>query len=142
MTTTRLENDYCMTDTNTDIDRYTDTHTYIHAYTHTHTTYTHNTRSGELHCCRSASCSKKRRSMLQLKCIVQQEAANSIAAEVRRAARSGDLRCSRSTSCRKNWRTTFMQTQGHGRQRKWRPPLRRLHLRLGLGFCIAQHKQG
>jgi hypothetical protein len=69
----RLENDYCTMCKDTNIDRY--------IYTHTH-----NTRSGELRCSRSASCSKKRR-------------------------------------------TTFMRTQGHGRQRKWRPPLRRLHLR-------------
>jgi hypothetical protein len=55
---------------------------------------------------------------LQQKCIVQQEAANYIAAEVHRAAGSGELRCSRSASCSKKWRTMFMRTQGYERQRK------------------------
>jgi hypothetical protein len=40
---------------------------------------------------------------------VQQEAANYIAAEVRRVARSGDLRCSRSTLCCKQWKCIVPQ---------------------------------
>jgi hypothetical protein len=61
---------------------------------------------------------------LQQKCVVQQEAANYIAAEVRRAV--------------KKRRTTFMRTEGHGRQRKWRPPLRRLHLRCKVAALEAR----
>jgi hypothetical protein len=60
------------------------THThYTHTqYTHTHT-YTYNTRSGELHCSRSVSYNKKRQTTLQQKCVVQQEAANYVHADLR-----------------------------------------------------------
>jgi hypothetical protein len=67
----------------------THTHTHTHTYTHTHTIhththiYTHNTRSGELRCSKSASYSKKRQTTLQQKCVVQQEAANYIHADLR-----------------------------------------------------------
>jgi hypothetical protein len=112
---TRTTRERLLHDLHTKIDRYRHTHTYIHTtHTDTHTTHTHTHTI--------------------------QEVANYVVAEVRRATRSGDLRCSRSASCHKQRRTTFMRTQGYGRQKKWRPPLRRLHLRLGLGFCIAQHK--
>jgi hypothetical protein len=57
--------DYYTTCTDIDIDRYT------------HTIHTQH---------------KKRRTTLQQKCVVQQEATNYVAAEVRRAARSGELR--------------------------------------------------
>jgi hypothetical protein len=73
--------DYYTTCTDIDIDRYTHTihtqHTHtIHTHTHTHIHTQH----------------KKRRTTLQQKCVVQQEATNYVAAEVRRAARSGELR--------------------------------------------------
>jgi hypothetical protein len=82
----RLLHDYYTTCTNTNIDRYT--HTYIHTHkththTHTHIQHTH-THIHTQH--------KKRRTTLQQKCVVQQEATNYVAAEVGRAARSGELR--------------------------------------------------
>jgi hypothetical protein len=81
--------------TDIDIDRYRYTHTYthiIHTHTiHTHThIYTHNTHTHthtHIH-----TQHKKQRTMLQQKCVVQQEATKYVTAEVRRAARSGELR--------------------------------------------------
>jgi hypothetical protein len=40
-------------------------------------------RSGELRCSRSASCSRKRRTTLQQKCVMEQEAANYVHADPR-----------------------------------------------------------
>jgi hypothetical protein len=137
----RLLHDCCTTCTDTDIDRYrhthihihkhTYTHTHIHTHTHTHTytytththihthtTHTHHTHTPHTH--------------------TTQEAANYVSAEVRRVARSGELHCSTSASCHKQRRTTFMRTQGHGKQRKWRPPLRRLHLRCKVATLEAR----
>jgi hypothetical protein len=91
----RLENDYYTTCTDTNIDRYKHTHTHTthtqyththntHTHTHTHIQYTHtHTYIHTQH--------KKRRTMLQQKCVVQQKATNYVAAEVRCAARSGEL---------------------------------------------------
>jgi hypothetical protein len=104
--------DYYTTCTDIDIDRYTHTHTHTtHThYTHTHThTYTHNTRSGELRCSRSASYSKKRQTTLQQKCVVQQEAANYVHADLR----------SREA-------------------KEVKPPLRRLHLRYKVAALEAR----
>jgi hypothetical protein len=86
--------DYYTTCTDIDIDRYrhthTHTHTYTHTYTYTHTTHTHTHTYTHTH--------------------TTQEAANYVAAKVRRAARSDKVRYSRSASCSKKRRTTFMRT--------------------------------
>jgi hypothetical protein len=47
--------------------------------------------------------------MLQQKCVVQQEAANYVHAEVSHTARSGEVRCSRSASCSKKQRPPLQQ---------------------------------
>jgi hypothetical protein len=101
----RLLHDYYTTCTDIDIDRYTHTHTQhtytihtqhthnTHTHTHTHT-YTHNTHTLYTHTIHidTHTQHKKWRTTLQQKCVVQQEATNYVAVEVRRAARSGELR--------------------------------------------------
>jgi hypothetical protein len=108
MTKEQLLHDYYTTCTDIDIDRYTYTHTHIHTYTqhthNTHTIHTHthtatiHTQHTHIHTHNTHTHThihtqhKKRRTTLQQKCVVQQEATNYVAAEVRRAARSGELR--------------------------------------------------
>jgi hypothetical protein len=73
----RLLHDYYTTCTNIDINRYKHTHTHTYTHTiHTHTLYTHNTYT--IH-----TQHKKRRTTLQQKCVVQQEAANYVHADLR-----------------------------------------------------------